>query len=116
MKNRALCIKSVKFGMVVHITRLNILRYGGVSPVPLGGRWRHLHFSSPSNHEYMCRWRHLPPGSTDAIPPYLNMFSLVMCTTTPNLTLLIQSARFDQNTSQICLTIKVTPKVHTALC
>ena len=50
MKNRALCIKSVKFGMVVHITILNIFRYGGVAPVPPGGRWRHLHFSSPSNH------------------------------------------------------------------
>ena len=50
MKNRALCIKSVKLGMVIHITILNIFKYGGVAPVPPGGRWRHLHFGSPSNH------------------------------------------------------------------
>ena len=50
MKNRVLCIKSVKVGMVVYITRLNIFRYGGVAPVPSGGRWRHLLFGLPSNH------------------------------------------------------------------
>ena len=50
MKNRALCIKSIKLGMVVHITKLNIFRYGGVAPVPPGGRWPHLHLGSPPNH------------------------------------------------------------------
>ena len=41
---------SFKFGMVVHITKLNIFRYGGVAPVPPGGRWRHLHLGLTSNH------------------------------------------------------------------
>ena len=44
-----------------------------------------------------CRWRHLPPGGTGATPPYLKMFSIVICITIPSFTLLIQSARFFTN-------------------
>ena len=38
--NCALCIKSMKFGMLVQLTKENIFRYGGVAAAPLGGRWR----------------------------------------------------------------------------
>ena len=37
MKNRTLCIKSVKLGMMVYIIGLNIFIYGGVAPVTSGG-------------------------------------------------------------------------------
>ena len=50
MRNHALCIKSVQLGKEVHIAGLNIFRYGGVAPVPPGGRWRHILFGLPSNH------------------------------------------------------------------
>ena len=50
------------------------------------------------------RWCHLPPGGTGVTPPYLKMFNLVICTTIPSFTVLIQSTQFDHNTSQICLT------------
>ena len=55
MKNRALYIKSVKFDMVIHIIKLNIFRYGGDAPLSPGGRWRHLHFGSPSYHIWLIK-------------------------------------------------------------
>ena len=82
------------------ITILNIFRHGVVAPVPPVGRcsifllkliWLNKDFDIITPYYIAtlnsgvigkpeCRWRYLPPGGTAATPPYLKMFSLVICT------------------------------------